>query len=102
MTLLDQINDDLSNVFFADDDFAVSAGYNGNTINVIFDREGITKIMGNTVVQTTEPQCQAMVSDVGDPELGTAITINSETWYIVNSTPDGTGATILTLSAVQP
>jgi hypothetical protein len=106
MSLLDQIDDDLTNVFFNTDDFAKAAiwtpsGGSAADIVVIFDDEYTGTNLGTGELDTASPQVRIKSSTVTSITPGDSIVVDSTTYYVLSVQPDGTGVTLVTLSKKQ-
>jgi len=103
MSLLDIIDDDISEVFLNTDDFAKAAvwtsqGGAATDINVIFDDEYTGTNLGTGEIDTAAPQVRAETSVVLTMAQGDVIVIDSTTYYVKSVQPDGTGVSMIILS----
>lgn len=92
--------DDLD-VFFDEDEFAVSMTVGTNKYTVIFDEESeIYSSMAGDVV-TAAPVIRMKTSDAAGVKKGDTVTINSVNYKVITpGKPDGTGITIFGLQKV--
>ena len=103
MSLLDQIDQDLDDVFFSTDDFAQDAtwtpsGGSATPIKVIFDDEYIGMNIGTGEIDSSDPMVRVKTSTVPNIAEGDTIEINTTTFYVISPQPDGTGVTLMQLS----
>ena len=103
MSLLTQIESDLTDVFFSSDDFAQAATYTPSggvavSVNVIFDDEYTGTNLGTGEIDTAAPQVRVITGDVTGIKNGDTFIINSVTYYVISCQPDGTGVSVVQLS----
>lgn len=83
--------------FLSTKDFAVSAIYNGVSVDVIFDSVYFEESTGLVGFQGSAPMATALTSDVPNAAHGDTLVISSVTYKVVGVEPDGTGITVLRL-----
>ena len=77
-------------------DFSVPATLNGTPLHVIFD-EGYKEQMG--LIEDQNPMVTVKDSDVMGVVHGATVVVKSRTFKVREIQPDGTGLTVLQLSA---
>lgn len=83
--------------FISTNDFAVSAVYNGVSIDVIFEAAYFEENMGSVGFQGSAPMVTALTIDVPNAAHGETLVINGVTYKVASVEPDGTGITVLRL-----
>lgn len=81
--------------FFSPDEFAVSATIGAATVQVIFDN-GYQAVLAG-LMESQVPTCVGATADLAAAVEGTAVTIESVAYKVVDNQPDGTGVTTLVL-----
>lgn len=93
-------DDDLSSILQTTE-FAVSASYNGATINGIFDNETVPYDGGGFVtIHQEQPRFLCKTSDVPSVAENQQLVISATTYDIKAWVHDGTGTTVLQLEKV--
>ena len=98
------IDSTFNDAFISTDEFAISALFkvngtgDGVSINVNFFLEGDTIEMQAGEVEIEQPMAQALSSDVTGAHHDTILIIDSTTYYVTKTIPDGEGMTVLYLS----
>ena len=102
MTLLDDIEADLSDVFLdTEDGFAVVATVTGGTVTGVFFNEFYSANPGGLVdVSSSSPVFRVQSAGATGLIRGVQLTITGTVYRIVEPRPDGTGITDLRLQAV--
>jgi len=105
MTLKDDVDTDLDNVFFKDaTEFNTPATYTplgvGGppvAVNVVFDREYIEINVGTPGIEGDQPIALGKAADFPNVKHGDSLNVNAINYTIVNPKPDGTGMILLVL-----
>jgi len=89
--------------FFDPDDFAVEAIYTNEagdktTIYVIFDDAHSSTVAGGVEYENTAPMAKCKTADVSDANHSCTLEIDSVTYKVIETQPDGSGITTLILS----
>lgn len=107
MSLADEMANDLENVFFNIDDFAVLCTYSpvGGTsypVHVIFDKAFSSVNMEGTIpVASTSPMAKLRESELqAAPAPGDMLIISGNSYRILEPEPDGHGIMVLRLHEV--
>lgn len=96
-------DDTFNSQFFDTDTLAVSAAYtpsggDPSTVSVVFFNEGMTVELSGGVTVLKRPIALVRNSDISAAKQNETLLISETTYYIIKSTPDGEGVTMLELS----
>lgn len=105
MSLMDEMDSDLQNVFFNEDDFAIDAVYYPSIggsyhIKVIFDSayESVN-VEGTIPIASTAPVLRVREADINPaPAPGDVVLIKSVRYGVIEPEPDGHGVLKLRLN----
>ena len=97
MTFQDQLDSDLENVFFNDDEFARDVTYAGATIKAV-ETDGYEITTSIPGVNVPTRSLLVMESDVPNPKAGDTVVIDGQTWYVAPGPMLDGGLWMLTLN----
>lgn len=96
-------DDTFNTQFFDIDTFSIDAIYtdedsSSSSVSVIFFNEGMTVELSGGVTVLKRPIALVRNSEISDAKQNETLLISGTTYYIIKSTPDGEGVTMLELS----